>query len=79
MENLFTNNRFYPRNFFIKKNSNTDIEAVVSEIAEKAAFISEESFNAETKSFIYKLEYEPPYVKAHEFESWFIEDFLRGL
>lgn len=67
MENLFKNNRFYPQNFFIRKNSNTDIEAVVNEIAEKAAFISEESFNSETKSFIYKLEYEPPYVKAREF------------
>lgn len=67
MENLFRNNRFYPQNFFICKRRDTDIDAVVKEIANKAYIVSSESFNSETKYFIFKLEYQQPYVKVHEF------------
>lgn len=67
MENIFKNNHFYPQNFFIKKRENTDIEAIIKEISEKASNISPESFDAETKCFIFKLQYQPPYVKISEF------------
>lgn len=67
MDNIFKNNHFYPQNFFIKTNDNTDIDALIKEISEKASDIAPECFDAETKYFIYKLQYQPPYVKVSEF------------
>ncbi len=67
MQNIFNNNRFYPQNFFIRANGNTDIETIIKEISEKASDIAPENFDAETKYFIFKLQYQPPYVKTPEF------------
>ena len=67
MKNVFTNNHFYPQNFFVKKSENTDIESMLKEISEKAFTISPSSFDAETKYFIFKLRYQPPYIKIPEF------------
>lgn len=67
MENIFKNNLFYPQNFFIRINDSTDIDDIIKEIAEKASAIAPEHFDAETKYFIYKLQYQPPYVKIPDF------------
>lgn len=67
MEDIFSNNRFYPQNFFIRTSNTTDIEAIIEKISEKAFDIAPECFDAETKFFIYKLQYQPPYVKVSEF------------
>ena len=67
MKNIFKNNLFYPQNFFIMTNAYTDIDSIIKEISEKASAIAPECFDAETKYFIYKLQYQPPYVKIPEF------------
>ena len=67
MVSIFDNGRFYPRHFFVKKESDEDIKHIIKEISEKASGISPESFDAEIKYFIYKFNYQPPYVKISDF------------
>lgn len=67
MKNIFKNNLFYPQNFFIRTNAYTDIASIIKEISEEASVLAPECFDAETKYFIYKLQYQPPYVKIPEF------------
>lgn len=68
MEGIFKSNSFYPQNFFIRTDGSTDIEAIMSTISEAASRLSPESFDAEVKSFIYVLQYQPPYVKIPDFQ-----------
>lgn len=67
MENIFINNLFYPQNFFIRTEAYTDIDSITKEISEKASALAPECFDAQTKYFIYKLQYQPPYVKVSDF------------
>mgnify|MGYP003330162670 CR=1 FL=1 len=67
MENLFKNNHFYPQNFFIPDAKAADVDKIIQQIAEKANEISPQSFDAQCLYFVYKLRYQPPYVKISEF------------
>ncbi len=67
MKELFKNNQFYPQNFFITTDESTDIDSILKVISDKAALLSPECFDAEENFFIFKLRYQPPYVKVSEF------------
>ncbi len=67
MKELFKNNQFYPQNFFITTDESTEIDSILKVISDKAALLAPECFDAEENFFIFKLRYQPPYVKVSEF------------
>lgn len=61
MNDFFNNNRFYPQNFLLSSNSNSDFDNLIKTISENAFAISPDSFNGINKYFEFELRYCAPY------------------
>ncbi len=67
MSRFFDKNQFYPQNFFYETDNKISIETVLFQLSEEAYSLSPECFDAETRYFIFKFRYHPPYTKISEF------------
>lgn len=64
MENVFTNNRFYPQNFILYKSGIED--SIIRQISDSAENIAPYSFDAEVLYFHFIMHYQPPYTNFTE-------------
>lgn len=67
MSCFFYKNRFYPQNMFLGACDKINIAPVLIQLSEEAYSIAPECFDAETRYFIFKFHYHPPYTKISEF------------
>lgn len=67
MSRFFNKNQFYPQNFFCKTDDKISIETVLFQLSEEAYSLAPECFDADTRYFVFKFRYHPPYTKISEF------------
>ena len=67
MSCFFYKNRFYPQNMFFGVDDKVNIEPILIQMSEEAYSIAPECFDAETRYFIFRFHYHPPYTKISEF------------